>query len=254
VLFLTGRSGRLAELLTQRVIRPHQLDSSQLAVLVALASAGEDGGLSPGDLSALLAQTRSGITRTVKRLERDRLVDRGPNPSDGRAVLLRLTTAGDARMARAMNDLLEQFEAQLDAAPRVDVLGLVRALEQVDGLFEQLPGAGLGSGGEVVSRPNPGAEGATIGDRIRRLRLDAGLTQRALADRVGASAPHLSKIESSKEHPSAELLTRLAAALDTDADHLLLAAGIVPDWIAEAMANDPERAIELARALRPPPS
>lgn len=253
VLFLTGRLGRLTELLTQRVLRSHQLDSSQLAVLVALASSGEDGSMSPGALSDLLAQTRSGITRTVKRLERERLVDRGPDPSDGRSILLRLTEAGERRMAGALDDLLEQFEARLDAAAPVDLLELVRALEAVDGLFEQLPDPGLTWDPTVVSVPNSSAEQAPVGEQIRRRRSESGISQRTLAASVGVGAPHLSRIERGEEQPSEALLVRVAEVLDLDRDELLLRAGLVPAWMVEALAADPRRAARTLRAWAPAP-
>jgi DNA-binding MarR family transcriptional regulator/DNA-binding XRE family transcriptional regulator len=243
VLFLTGRAGRLADLLTERALRPHGLDRSQLAALVALASAGDDGSMSPGELAALLAQTPSGVTRTVKRLERDRLVARDSDPSDGRAVLLRLTPAGETRMAGAMTDLLEQFEGQLHAAGPIDLLPLVRALETVDGLFEPLPGAPATAGPEVASEPNPGPHDDGVGGRIRGLRAGHGLSQRQLARQVGIGAPHLSKLERGLEQPSEAVLTRIAHALGADANELLLCAGLVPHWMVDALAADPGRAV-----------
>jgi DNA-binding MarR family transcriptional regulator len=52
---------------------------------------------SPMRLSELIATeqvTQSAITQLVTRLERDGLVQRKPDPSDGRAVLVHITTLG----------------------------------------------------------------------------------------------------------------------------------------------------------------
>lgn len=252
VLFLAGRVGRLTELLTQRVLRTHHLDSSQLAVLVVLASAGSEGSMSPGALAGLLAQTRSGITRTVKRLERDRLVERGPDPSDGRAILLSLTEAGEARMAGALDDLLEQFEARVDTAAPVDLLDVARTLQELDGLFEQLPAPVIRSTPVVVSEHNSVATTPTAGEAVRRMRAELGISQRVLAASVGVGAPHLSRIERGEEQPSEGLLVRIAEALDLDADELVLRAGLVPAWMASALASDPTRAIRTLRTWTPP--
>jgi transcriptional regulator with XRE-family HTH domain len=47
---------------------------------------------------------------------------------------------------------------------------------------------------------------ASLGARIKELRLKAGLSQRELAKRVQVSFPHISKIESDIEPASTELL------------------------------------------------
>ena len=80
VFMLTLRTGRLADLLSRRPLRDHDLDASQLAVLVALATIGEDSAMSPGALTSVVAQTPSGVTRTVRRLERAGLVERTARP------------------------------------------------------------------------------------------------------------------------------------------------------------------------------
>jgi len=50
---------------------------------------------------------------------------------------------------------------------------------------------------------------------IRIHRQDAGLTQAALADRVGVESTYLSALERGKKEPSLSLLRRLASALRT---------------------------------------
>jgi DNA-binding MarR family transcriptional regulator len=64
-----------------------------LSVLHTLAGEG------PKRLTALTASeqvTQSAITQIVIKLERDGLVERRPDPSDGRAVLVHITEAGTA--------------------------------------------------------------------------------------------------------------------------------------------------------------
>src|SRR5664279_56260 len=59
----------------------------------------------------------------------------------------------------------------------------------------------------------------TIGDAIRHLREQQGLSLRALADRIGVSAPFLSDVERNRR--STERLADFAAALDVSLDSLL---------------------------------
>lgn len=49
---------------------------------------------------------------------------------------------------------------------------------------------------------------------LRAARKDAGMTQRALAEAVGAQQPHIAGIESGRRAVSAEMLARLLAAAD----------------------------------------
>jgi len=56
-------------------------------------------------------------------------------------------------------------------------------------------------------------ETATLGDEIRRCRLEARITLRKFALKVGISAAHLSDVEHDRRHPSQEVLERIAAEL-----------------------------------------
>ena len=73
---------------------------------------------------------------------------------------------------------------------------------------------------------------ATIGQRIRSIRLSRNLTQRELADRVGLNVTYLSRIENdrldSDQTPRESTLQKIANALETDADELLLLANRIP--------------------------
>ena len=53
----------------------------------------------------------------------------------------------------------------------------------------------------------------TLGQEIRRLRNDAGMTLRGLARQVEVSAAHLSDIEHDRRRPSEALLRRIARGL-----------------------------------------
>ena len=91
------------------------------------------------------------------------------------------------------------------------------------------------------------SEAESIGQRIKRERVDKGLTQRQLADLIGVGVPHVSKIEADRENPSDELIGRLAEVFDLDADELLLVARRLPEDVLERLATDPTRALEFLR-------
>src|SRR2546430_4784943 len=59
----------------------------------------------------------------------------------------------------------------------------------------------------------------TIGQRLRRLRLDRGLSQRELSS-PGVSYAYISRIEAGTRQPSVKALRKLAAKLGVTADYL----------------------------------
>ncbi|MCA9062071.1 MAG: helix-turn-helix transcriptional regulator [Planctomycetaceae bacterium] len=73
----------------------------------------------------------------------------------------------------------------------------------------------------------------TIGKRIREIRKSRNLTQRELADRVGINFTYLSRVENDRlddeQTPREDTIQRIAKALNTDADELLLLAKRIPD-------------------------
>jgi DNA-binding MarR family transcriptional regulator len=108
-----------------------QLGFSSLSVLHTLSRRG------PMRLTALTATeqlTQPAITSLVSRLERDGLVERRPDPSDGRAVLVALTVAG-AELVRARHadrvGRLGQLIADLGDEQRDAIARSVPALRRV---------------------------------------------------------------------------------------------------------------------------
>ena len=62
---------------------------------------------------------------------------------------------------------------------------------------------------------------ATIGSRIARLRKEKGMTQEALAEKLGVSSQAVSKWENDLACPDVSLLTTLADVLGVTTDELL---------------------------------
>ncbi|WP_331767172.1 MarR family transcriptional regulator [Embleya sp. NBC_00896] len=78
-----------------------KLSFTTLSVLDTLASSG--GPMRLTDLTKTEQVSQPGLTQLVTRLERDGLVERRPDPSDGRAVLVHITEAG-RRIGRSRHD------------------------------------------------------------------------------------------------------------------------------------------------------
>ena len=80
------------------------------------------------------------MTNRIDRLAEKRLVERLPDPSDRRGVLVRLTPTGQDRADRALAGLLAQERAilgELSAAQRAELAALLR---QLTAPFDNVPG------------------------------------------------------------------------------------------------------------------
>lgn len=60
-----------------------------------------------------------------------------------------------------------------------------------------------------------------LGERIRELRTECGLSQKQLAAKIGVAINTVSQYENGKSKTSIDVLANLAVALDTTTDFLL---------------------------------
>lgn len=67
-----------------------------------------------------------------------------------------------------------------------------------------------------TARSDPAAK--AVGQTIRRTRLEAGLTQAQLAQRLQASAPYITNVEAGRANLTIGQLASIAAALDAIVD------------------------------------
>lgn len=121
---------------TDEALRPLGLTFARYEVLMLLLFSRR--GLLPMKVVGSRLQVHpTSVTNAVARLEQDDLVRREPNPQDGRAVLVRLTTKG-RRLAERATELLNAgvFADPGVPARRVDTLvGVLRDLRQRAGDF-----------------------------------------------------------------------------------------------------------------------
>jgi len=89
-----ARLGKLLEEALAETLAPWRLSRADYNVLSILRAAGAPYELRPTDISGRLLLTSGGVSNIVNRLERLAMVERVPDPADGRGAWIRLTPAG----------------------------------------------------------------------------------------------------------------------------------------------------------------
>jgi DNA-binding MarR family transcriptional regulator len=113
-----------------------RLSFTTLSVLHTLARRSP---LRLGELTATEQVTQSAITQMVTRLENDGLVERRPDPRDGRAVLVHITPAGAEVVAARHADRVARLAPilqRLSAEERSAIAAALPALRRVAELGE----------------------------------------------------------------------------------------------------------------------
>ena len=132
---------RIGEGVTGHTFAPNDLDAiaaayglshtGDLDVLTNLDRAGPPYERTPSELADLQLVTAGGMTVRLNRLQRAGLIERRPNPRDGRGVLVRLTPRGQQLADDALTTLIETQEADiggLDSSQRDLLAGLLREM------------------------------------------------------------------------------------------------------------------------------
>ncbi len=116
-----SRISRLARLLDKarrEAFSAHLIEPWEFDVLAALRRASHPYQLTPGALLRQTMVTSGTMTNRVDRLARRGLVERSPDPSDRRGILVRLTTTGKDAVDGAFETLLDSERNLLgDLAP-----------------------------------------------------------------------------------------------------------------------------------------
>lgn len=126
-----GRLKRLQTHLGQgldAVFAAHGLSSASFDVLATLRRSGPPFALSPSDLIEWTMVTSGTMTNRIDRLEKAGLVERRPNPEDGRGVVVALTGKGLDLIEAAVADHVanqHRLTAALSEEERATLDGLV---------------------------------------------------------------------------------------------------------------------------------
>jgi DNA-binding MarR family transcriptional regulator len=126
-----SRLSRHLDRARKQAFNEQQIESWEFDVLAALRRAGAPYELSPGRLLKETLVTSGTMTNRVDRLAARDLVERLPDPSDRRGVLVRLTASGKATVDAAFESLVERERDLLAALPAKDrkqLAGLLRTL------------------------------------------------------------------------------------------------------------------------------
>ena len=70
---------------------------------------------------------------------------------------------------------------------------------------------------------------ASLGEYLREQRSTAQMSLRQLAEQAGVSNPYLSQVERGLRKPSAEVLNKIASALQISSEHLYVRAGLLDE-------------------------
>jgi len=128
---------RLAVMRFSRRLRNQRVDTSvTLTHLAALSTLKRNGPMSPGELAAQERVQPPSMTRVVVALEGMGLITRTPHPTDGRQVIIGLTTAAEELLteeARAREAWLSGRLHELTAEERA-------VLRDAAGIMEKLAG------------------------------------------------------------------------------------------------------------------
>ncbi len=131
VLSRVTRLSRHLDLARREAFETHGLEPWEFDVLAALRREGAPYALSPGRLLQVTLVTSGTMTNRIDRLAAKGLVERVPDPNDGRGVQVVLTDEGRRRVDDALDDLLaheRDILAALSATDRDLLADLLRRL------------------------------------------------------------------------------------------------------------------------------
>jgi DNA-binding MarR family transcriptional regulator len=111
----------------------------------ALATIERHGPLTPSELAELERVKRPTVTRTLGCLEREGLVERTPDPADGRSTLVSINAAGRECLRRLRGRKNAYLAKRMRDLPAEDVAALERAAEILEQMLEEPRGKRGGS-------------------------------------------------------------------------------------------------------------
>jgi len=82
-----------------------------------------------------------------------------------------------------------------------------------------------------------------IGERIRALRLDAGMTQEELAQRIGLKKQNISRYENSRVEPNIRTAKRIAEALGVSLEEMAVGVTVAETPISSELEQSSSAAI-----------
>ncbi len=127
---------RTARRLRQEVTGAGGSELTPTAV-AALATVERHGPLTPSELAQIERIKRPTATRTLRVLVEAGLVDRAPDPADGRSALLSINAAGRERLRRLRGRKNAYLARRMRDLPSEDLRTLERASEILEAILER---------------------------------------------------------------------------------------------------------------------
>jgi DNA-binding MarR family transcriptional regulator len=128
---------RTSRTLRQEAAEETGLSPTQVAALVTIY---RDGPLTPSELAEIERVKRPTMTRTLACLEREGLVERAPDPADGRSSLVAINEAGRDALARQRRRKSAYLARRLRKLDPDEVETLARAAELLERMREDEQG------------------------------------------------------------------------------------------------------------------
>jgi len=137
----TEQAARLRLAVTRLARRLRQQGGTELgpASLAALASIERLGPLTPSALAEIERVQRPTAARILARLEEEALIDRAPDPTDGRCSLISISAEGRRTLKRVRSRKNAYLATRLRELPADDVATLERATEILERVLDQDP-------------------------------------------------------------------------------------------------------------------
>lgn len=111
----------------------------------ALATVDRHGPLTPSELAEIEGVKRPTMTRTLSFLEGEGLIERTPDPADGRSSLIAINDAGSERLRRLRGRKNAYLARRMRALDAEEIETLERAAEILDRMREGEPRSGRAS-------------------------------------------------------------------------------------------------------------
>lgn len=102
----------------------------------ALATIERHGPLTPSELARLERVKRPTVTRTLGCLDREGLIERTPDPADGRSALVSVNAAGRERLRRLRSRKNAYLARRMRDLPAEDIEALERAAQVLERMLE----------------------------------------------------------------------------------------------------------------------
>jgi DNA-binding MarR family transcriptional regulator len=135
---LTETAARLRLAITRTARRMRQEAGVELSptAVAALATVERHGPLTPSELADVERIKRPTATRILRGLEDQGLVQRTPDPEDGRSALIDVTAEGRERLRRLRRRKNAYLARRMRDLERNEIATLERAAEILEGLLE----------------------------------------------------------------------------------------------------------------------